>query len=230
MIFINQPCFLSDIIFCQSIYWYYALEKYRNRVVVWPIRAEYLPLMQKYYPNVNWDNMENYPKELFEIKTITTVGGYKVIPLRWADEALSLHYKDYMRAKYLLAKMDYRDWRKFAMWERDLEREEALFETHGTENYTLVSKTFRENGRGKIELPEIEGDIVEMLPTDEWNVFDWATTMERAKAIHTVANPTIYMIEQLNYSRLIHVYLRWPDEKTHMNYSYLLKSHKYMMK
>ncbi len=116
------------------------------------------------------------------------------------------------------------------MWERDLEREEARYESIGLSDYTFMNRTFRSNCLGKCEIPELSGNVVEMLPTAEWNIFDYGVTMERANAIHTVASSIIFLLEQLDIKRLVHIYTRYPDEKTHQSYSYLLKSHKYFFK
>lgn len=226
MIVLTQIGWFGDLIWCQSIYWHYK----QQDDVVWPVRPEYVEVMRKYYPDVNWANWEDFSPELFECKTVNKIGDYTVIPLRWAEKTLNLPYRYCMSAKYQLAKLNYRNWKKHAMWVRDAEKESELKSMIPAGDYTFVNKTFRANGTGKVEIPQLQGHVVEMLPTKEFSLFDWAGVIEGAKEIHTVSTSIIYILEMLDLKCPIYIYKRWPDEKDHRNYDYILRTHKYILR
>ena len=223
---ISQPFGLGDHIFTVSI----ARDLIKKGMeVVYPVQGHYLDGNRRAYPDIQWVHVDDIDKGLLEIKRKEVAGGYEVYPLRWANEILRLPYKDCMKAKYLWYGMNWRDWSKNAMWLRDEQRERRLVDLLvATGDYTLVNRFFRGDASGVVDI-RVEGNIVDMRNIDGFSLYDWAMVIEGAKEIHTVSTSILYILELLKVKPVVNLYKRFPDEKDHRNYDYLLKNNKYRL-
>ena len=70
---------------------------------------------------------------------------------------------------------------------------------------------------------------MDMRNIDGFSLYDWAMVIEGAKEIHTVSTSILYILELLKVKPVVNLYKRFPDEKDHRNYDYLLKNNKYRL-
>lgn len=223
---ISQPFGLGDHIFTVTI----ARDLIKKGMeVVYPVQGHYLEGNKRAYPDIQWVHVDEIDNGLLEIKRKEKAGGYEVYPLRWANEILRLPYKDCMKAKYLWYGWNYRDWTKNAQWARNSETEAKLAELVGaTGEYTLVNRYFRGDASGVADI-RVEGNVVEMRNIEGFSLFDWGQVIENASQIHTVSTSILYMLEMMLFNHVIHLYKRWPDERDHRNYQYLLRDNRYKL-
>lgn len=229
-IIINQPFGAGDIIFCLSIANDFISKGY---TVIWPMKEVYVPL-GKHLPgitvideqliNVDLERPEEYQSN-----------GARVIPLRYAANILKLTVKDCMKAKYMILGKDWNDWKNNVQIKRDSNAEFALYKELGLEpdeKFNLISEYFGTGGERCSSIFVDNGlKNVYMVFKDGYTLFDWLYVIEQATNIHVIASSNVYLFEllpKLNADE-IHLYLRAGIEKNHDNYSYLLKTHNYIL-
>lgn len=232
---------IGDVIFSQA-----AIQAEREKrgwgKVYWPVKPEWLDGLERAYPDVHWLDYTachvNYTKKNFGTQEMTLdYGGFEIvdsIPLRYADSILGLTYTDCMKAKYSLFNLNWKEWKDGSMFKRDAERERELMlllDIEPGERFCLTNSYFRQDASGKIELhPALGMRIVPMKQIPGFSLFDWASVMEAATEIHTVSTSIIYILELLAPLKApISIYIRRPDESSHKNYQYLLKSNDYRL-
>ena len=227
MILISQPFGIGDAIFCQSIAQYFIS---KGHEVMWPVKEHYLNDLQKAYPQIKWVKETDVPAQWLKYKwkkTIQHLGQeVTVIPLRWANEIMRVPYKDCMRAKFHLMKMDWTTWKDHAMWLRS-ETEIKVPD----EPFNLISNVFGSDFQHKANIKVKNGlKNIYIKQTPGKSLFDWASLMEQATEIHFVSSSNIYLLEMLNLvAKKICIYKREPVEHSHVNYEYILKSHEYKL-
>jgi len=216
---------LGDIIFTQHLIRELAA---REAPITWGVLPQFIEGLQRAYPDIRWvdyrDLKIDYDCKVDKEVAIPmaphargiTFG--RLIPIRWADQILGLPYKDCMRAKYMLYGMDYREWKYGAMWQRDKEKENELYETvvRKGKPYVLINRTFQSDSKGyKYIFPDIadEIDVVYMEPSahNDFSLFDWAKVIENAEEVHTVSTSLLYLLELLNLKAPAHLYERPTD-------------------
>lgn len=91
--------------------------------------------------------------------------------------------------------------------------------------------------KNKIKLPKFENEIkLESIYLQRarqekhiCSLFDWATVIQKAAAIHTVNTSIIYLLEMLELEAPeVHLYQRTIKGQTFDNIKYILKRHKYV--
>lgn len=200
---------LGDIIFQQTLANDWIAQ---GHTVVWGTLPEFVEGLQRAYPLVKYVDYRSLPID-YEFKGEKDMNGYRVLPLRWADEILGLPYKDCMKAKYMLFNMEFTRWREGAMWQRDSGKEDEILawgKEFGGDNYKVVNKTYGSEGNHRIKI-QIEGGYIEMTPSKRYSIFDWAKTLENASEIHTVSSSILYILEMLDIKCPIHLYPRPND-------------------
>lgn len=230
-IILNQFCGCGDILFCISLARDFIKEGYK---VIWPLESIYAPLA-KHFPDivmidkflVNIDYTRKYEYEY---------NGCKVIPLRFTDSLCKVPYTQCMASKFLYFGKNWEDWNKDYKIVRDIENEKRLYyEVLGLkdgEEYNLISNQFGKGGHLKNTLINVENGLknvqVEFIPN--FTLIDWMMVMENATEIHSISSSNIYLYENMELkAKSVNLYLRFPIERNHDNYSYLLKKHNYIL-
>lgn len=232
---------IGDVIFSQAAIQAVRAQRYWERVY-WPVRPEWIEGLKRAYPDIHWlDHTTchvNYTKKNFGTQEMTLdYGGFEIvdsIPLRYADSILGLTYTDCMKAKYSLFNLNWKQWKDGSMFKRDTLSELSLMaylHIEPGEKFVLVNEYFRQDASGKIELtPALGMRVVQMRQLRHYSIFDWARVIEAATEIHTVSTSIIYILELLGPLKApISIYIRRPDESSHKNYQYLLKSNDYRL-
>lgn len=216
---IIQPHGLGDIIFCQT------LVRSFNYDILWPVLPKFIPDLQRAYPDIKWIFDSESPVNL-NTKLMNIQNGYHVCPIRWSDQIQRVPYKNVMRAKYDIYKQDWQTWKDKAMWVRDRNKEDELYNLLNLpKNYVLKNETFMSNSKLKINI-DIEG--IEMQEVKGYSLFDWAKVFENAKEIHTVSTSILFILDMLKTCS-IYVYKR-SNEIDHRNYDYIFTDKKFIYK
>lgn len=226
---INQFFGLGDCIFCMQLARTWIAEGHK---VTWPVMPQFVDQLKRAYPDVEWLDYTTV-KCNYERKEEHDWNGYRVVPLRWNVQIMNVPYTECMSSKYSMFGLDWQDWRKGAMWQRDEDKEVELLKILGGSKwpYELKNEIFSSDARMRIAIPYKPKTLtINMGPIEGYSLFDWALILERATEIHTVSTSIIYILEMLDIKCPIYIYKREPIEKSHDNYSYILKSHNYILK
>lgn len=228
---IMQPAGLGDIIFSQGIAHHYLKAGMR---VYWPVIEPYLHHLKRAYPNIEWlpENLYVSPRAHDDVDKIRNDLLHALFsPIRWSNTFQGVEYKDVMRAKYDMYKLDWRLWTESAMWVRDRFREDELMIANGVDNgepYNLISENWGfAKGMNRVPVNINNGlKNVYIKQIDTYSLFDWAALIENAEQIHFVSSSNIYLLELLKTrASEIHIYQRLPDQPHHRNYDYILRAH-----
>jgi len=218
---------IGDVIFSQQLVRTVA----NGNRIAWAVMDIFKIGLQRAYPDIEFidQNGSGIDFDIKEHKTIQhgKYGDCVVLPIRWADSILRVPYNDCMRAKYDLYGMDYNDWTRGAMWQRDAEREQALIKHVGFTGGSLGNALFGSNCTSKVNLPKCD---TQMQVISGYSLFDWAGIIEQASEIHTVNTSIIYLLEMLDLTaKEIHLYQRPIKGQSFDNVKYLLKRHRYIL-
>ena len=109
MIIAPQQFFgLGDVIFCISIARKWIAE---GHDVVWGVAPQFVDGLSYAYPDIKFVNFKELPIDYTKRKEHNCVvddTAYRVVPLRWSVEHCNVPYKDCMKSKYMMFKMDCR--------------------------------------------------------------------------------------------------------------------------
>lgn len=222
---------IGDIIYSQTIAHKIKDEGYK---IIWPVEPDFLEGLRTAYPEFEWVDRTLYVNINYNLQEDCIHGGSRIIPLRWANEMLKVPFKDCMKAKYDLYKMPWENWADRATYLRDHAKEQALFDMldlDENEPYTLCNSWYKSNSSGQVKILLSDGlKRVNMQRIEGFSLFDWSLVIERASNIHTVSTSIIYILELLQLqAKNICIYIRRPQESSHKNYDYLLRSHNYTL-
>jgi hypothetical protein len=204
-ILVSQPFGIGDIIFTQTLVRAVA----DGQPVIWPVEPYYAEGLNRAYPGIAFVDKDVVNPALLEVKQIRP----DLMPIRWSDVIMQVPYTQVMTSKYDMYRMDWRDWRKEAVFVRNWQKEEQLREFLGIRNgeqYNFINNNFL---RGAMMRTDIQVDNglrnVEMKIIDSFSLFDWWGVVEDATNIFTVSTSLLYLIELLPVkAKEIHLYER----------------------
>jgi hypothetical protein len=212
---ISQPAGWGDTIFAQGIAKHLVEQGYE---VIWPVKNHMVVGLQRAYPKVNWipDSLVN--KELLDIKEDCLVNGVRIIPIRWSERILGEPVKYWMKTKFDLMGLDWRNWKEGAKFKRCGVRECKLFhekyELERGEKYNLINTSFRNDSSKKVNINPNNGlkDVI-MVFHEGYSLFDHANLIEDAENIYAANSSIFYLLELLELSaKEVHLYERTGDE------------------
>ena len=213
---------LGDCIFSQGVAQHFISQ---GTQIVWPVWDSFCEGLRRAYPHITWLPHSFFKPELFEIKEEQLHTDVRLLPISWSHQIL--HQSTWMRTKYDLYGLDYRDWKKHAVYQRDPARERALMEHFGVrvgEPYNLANSMFRTNASGNAMF-DIANDFktVQMQIFPEFSLFDYSLLIEHATQIHVANSSILYLLELLDLrAEQLHLYCRVPDETDFRHVDYLL--------
>lgn len=220
---------IGDVMFCITLAREWIA---KGNEVLWGVVPHFVDDLQRAYPDITFVDYRTLPidyKRQDEYDYYPPNGKYmyRVIPLRWSVEICKVPYKDCMKSKYLMFKKDWETWKENAMFTRDHDKEQELYDkVVKSDSYKVVNRYFRTDSARAVNIPCTGVD----MPLQGYSLFDWAKVLENAEEIHTVSTSIIYLLELLQLkAKKVYIYKRSPDEKNHDNYSYILKSHNYAL-
>ncbi len=219
---------IGDIIFEQTL----VLALAQGGDVLWPVLPDFVEGLTRAYPAITFISVDALPLN-YERREEYTIGNLRVLPLRFADSILDVPYSENMKSKYKLYGMDWHDWKRDAMWQRDYAREQELWDQLGLKDgtpYNFINTNYGSGVPFQIEEPALDNDyaVVRMQIIEGFSLFDWALVIERAATVHTVSTSIIYLLELLDLAAPeVHLYARKPHELDFSAIDYLLQKHRY---
>ncbi len=228
---VNQPFGAGDLAWEQTLVRRWA----KGREIIWPIFDHFVPGFSRAFPDIKWlpfskttfnsNRLDHYTED------IPGYGECEVIPLRHADTIMKVTYDRCMESKYLWANMDYREWKEQAMWKRDEEKENELFELLGCHQgeYNLINCIFGSYSQLSRGIKVHNGLLnVHMTTIEPYSLFDYAKVIENASTINVVSSSILYLLELLDLkAKVVDLYCRTPIEKNFDTVKYILEKHKY---
>lgn len=205
-ILINQPAGLGDICFLQKAA---DIIHEAGFNIIWPVvdqllwvkdyiisKAEFVPIV-----DVPFDNR------------------YDIIDFASANELFP--DQSVMEVKYYLIRDTYHGWEKHFRFNRNKEKEDALFSLLNLEGekYSLVSRnigTPPHYEEKDVFIPN--GKIVELDFIEGYTLFDWCKVIENASAISVVDSAINYLVEVLDTTSELYMTSRFsPPNYLHIN-------------
>ena len=200
---IKQPAGIGDIFFCQKIARYMAHHGYQ---IIWPLKPE-IAWIGDYIKGILFCTTEDeFPmKDIYDQATgyvIEDTGAF----ISTATADITHNDSRIMSSKYTMLGMDYSDWAKYFIFERNLDKENDLYYnvlglTDDSE-FAFISNLYNTDIRdSKFISPEqFDLPVVELQILDGFTLFDWCKVLEKANLIYTVNTAINYLIEVLDTS------------------------------
>ena len=211
---------IGDIIIALPIADYYIEQGWE---VCWPIDAGFVEMFRRIKPSINFIPVErreptdfdyfiNDPVRFLQQEKCTrivvlynSIGNLNIPDSRLVN---SFKFDEY---KYIVAGVPFeRKWQ--LKFERDLKREEELFERLNISGDYVLIHDKGSNMDGPIEIPDdlLGGlPVVRIAPLTD-SIFDWLLTIERARKLLLVDSCYANLVEQLNLENEKAVFLRSP--------------------
>lgn len=211
---ISQPFGQGDHIFAMGVARHIMDQGYK---IMWPVKEQFLDGNYDAYPDITFVNEVFCSPKYLLIKEDCIVDSMRIIPIRWSDSILHVDSKLWMRSKYDLYNLDYKEWKSSANYVRNIDKENHLFHIYGIEKgekYNLINGMFRSNFTGNICInPENGFKNVEMRIIPGYSLFDYSLLIQNAETIHAVNSAIFYLLELLELKASeVHLYSRIPDE------------------
>lgn len=193
---------LGEIIFCQGIAQHYIKGGYK---VYWPVEFKYLTALKNAYPDINWLNEDWYSSD--------PAVRYDLLHALVAPLELSKTFAgggDSYQTKYSMYGLDWKDWRKSAIWVRDAIKERSLFEELVTAEPYIVSSIPMDAS-------------IQMIQVVGYNIFDWLLIFQRADEIHIDKYGAVFMLDLLELkAKEIHIYDKCPNVNLTERHKYII--------
>ena len=188
---IKQPAGIGDIFFCQKIAHYMVHHGYD---VIWPLR-----------PDIEWigDYIKGYGIEFptteddFVMKDIYDKSmGYVIQDtgafISTATADITNNDGKTMSSKYSMLGMEYDDWSKYFLFQRNLDKENDLYYNvlglDDNSEFAFISNLYNTDIRDSkfISKDQFDIPVVELMIIDGFTLFDWCKVLEKANLIYTV--------------------------------------------
>jgi hypothetical protein len=222
---ISQFSGWGDCIFAQGVAQHFIKDGYE---VVWPVNNQMVLGLQRAYPKINWVPESLVKPTLFDIKEDCIVDDVRILPIRWSERIVNEPVKYWMKTKFQLFGLDYKNWKQAAMFKRCGKREVKLYyeiyELEKGEKFNLINTAFRNDSSKSVNVVVDNGlrNIV-MGYHEGYSLFDHALLIERAANIHVANSSIFYLLELLDLSaKEVHLYERTGDEVGFPHVDYLM--------
>jgi hypothetical protein len=212
-IFFNQSAGIGDIFFLIKASTIICNLGYN---IVWPLKKEIFYIKDYLITHKNLTFIKEGDNFNFS-------GDYIIIDFQNADKIFD---GSLLIAKYKLLKnygldIDYKDWNKYLILKRNIEKENDLFynvlNLKDGEEYAVYNRHYgtppyvnKKNNMKTSMLKKVEINI-----KDNFTVFDWLKVIENASEIHIVDSSLTYLIENLTLKAKddkLHLYSRYTEE------------------
>lgn len=185
-----QPGAFGDIFLCAPIAKWYSDRGYN---VDWPVAGKFLPLLSYF----NYVSPLELPEESLDpdwlrsdvMKILPMTSNYdKVVNL--ADRGphpTAQHFSEnFEQCKYRLAEVPFSEKNNLS-WERDLGKEENLFNLLGLSSKDPYALVHKEDSSGEMAVvPPVNMKVVEVKPIENYSIPDWFKVFENASEIYCV--------------------------------------------
>tara|TARA_R100001443_G_scaffold12706_2_gene22414 strand:- start:4040 stop:4762 length:723 start_codon:yes stop_codon:yes gene_type:complete len=210
---VNQPAGLGDIMFLQTL-----VKNINFSKVYWPVYDHYLDDCNTYLSSEKVTYISNSSPALDN-------GDLKFDGVANFDKSHLIHktaQKSFMYSKYEMLGLDPSMWMLDFKYSRDSEKESNLFnKVVKQKKYKLINlgfgsspeSKFSENTRSDL-LSKFSNDdsAVFLEPVEGFSLFDWSKVIEHADEIHTVETSLVYLVEYLQTTDKLFMYLKGSKE------------------
>ena len=207
---IYLPGGLGDILFMQKLAYLFIEEGYK---VTWPVFHEF-KWLKDYIPEINWVVLEDWDierplpdidfpgKEYYSNKTsIFQTENF----LYYNGHGHGEEYGPEMQRKYNVVDAEWKDWRDYIKFERNIDKEDDLFYNvlglKDGEDYVYVNRHWqtrptKEVYSGISSDPETYGcRVVQHDIIEGFSIFDWCKVLENAKGFYMIETSLNYILE-----------------------------------
>ena len=207
---IYLPGGLGDILFMQKLAYLFIEEGYK---VTWPVFHEF-KWLKDYIPEINWVVLEDWDierplpdidfpgKEYYSNKTsIFQTEDF----LYYNGHGHGEEYGPEMQRKYNVVDAEWKDWRDYIKFERNIDKEDDLFYNvlglKDGEDYVYVNRHWqtrptKEVYSGISSDPETYGcRVVQHDIIEGFSIFDWCKVLENAKGFYMIETSLNYILE-----------------------------------
>jgi len=207
---IYLPGGLGDILFMQKLSQLFIEDGYR---VTWPVFHEF-KWLKDYIPEINWVVLEDWDieKPLPDIDFIGKEYYSNKTSIFQTDDFLYYNGHGHgdehgpeMQRKYNVIDADWKDWRDYVKFERNIDKENELFYNvlglKDGEDYVYVNRHWqtrptKEVYSGISDDPETYGcKVVQHDIIEGFSVFDWCKVLENAKGFYMIETSLNYILE-----------------------------------
>tara|TARA_R100001163_G_scaffold41186_1_gene31161 strand:+ start:3467 stop:4219 length:753 start_codon:yes stop_codon:yes gene_type:complete len=211
---IRQPAGLGDILHLFKVA-VKLLEQKKVNEVFWPVFTGYNYISEYIkYPGISFiDSKEDYPFKDFleasEPRHIIDNDELIYIPFQIADQLVRSNKPGPLYCKYEFVGLDYKDWYKYPLIVRNIDRENYLEEflqkecPFNVNNFNLVNRFYGTTHQERCEaaIPHIENEIT-IKEYDFDRPFDWLGLALKAKHIHTVDTSFCWLFRLFDITNL----------------------------
>lgn len=203
---IYLPGGLGDILFMQKLAHLFIEDGYK---VTWPIFHEF-SWLKEYIPNINWVTLENWNigQPLPDVDFVGKKYYSNTTPI--FEEGDFLYYNGHghdqygpeMQRKYNVVEADWRDWRDYLKFNRNIEKENELYydvlglkdgEEYIYCNRHWQTRPTKEVYRGIPEFTSIK--VIDHDIIEGFSLFDWCKVLMNAKEIYMIETSINYILE-----------------------------------
>lgn len=208
---IYQPCGLGDILFLQKIA---HMMKNNGYEVYWPVVHEF-KWLSDYIPFFNFISWQDEVNHL----TVPPLPAQVEFPRKndYSPNTLTQITEDFfyfqgfgnhspiMAGKYNQLQIDWKDWREYIIFNRNLDKENDLYynvlKLSDNEEYVFVNRNYRTRPNkcvfNNISInPQDYGcRVVELNIMDNFSIFDWCKVIENARSINMISTSLNYLLE-----------------------------------
>ena len=207
---IYLPGGLGDILFMLKLSHLFIEDGYK---VTWPVFHEF-KWLKDYIPEINWVVLEDWDieKPLPNIDFIGKEYYSNKTSIFQTDDFLYYNGHGHgdehgpeMQRKYNVIGADWRDWRDYVKFERNIDKENELFYNvlglKDGEDYVYVNRHWqtrptKEVYTGISDDPETYGcKVVQHDIIEGFSVFDWCKVLENAKGFYMIETSLNYILE-----------------------------------
>ena len=207
---IYLPGGLGDILFMLKLSQLFIEDGYK---VTWPVFHEF-KWLKDYIPEINWVVLEDWDieKPLPDIDFIGKEYYSNKTSIFQTDDFLYYNGHGHgdehgpeMQRKYNVIDADWKDWRDYVKFERNIDKENELFYNvlglKDGEDYVYVNRHWqtrptKEVYSGISDDPETYGcKVVQHDIIEGFSVFDWCKVLENAKGFYMIETSLNYILE-----------------------------------
>ena len=203
------PGGLGDILFMQKLAHLFMEDGYK---LTWPIFHEFKWLAD-YIPKINWIVLENWEigKPLPDIDFPGKQFYSNITPTFQTENFLYYNghgneeYGPEMQRKYNVVSADWKDWKDYVLFNRNIEKENELYynvlKLKDDEEFVYVNRHWQTRPTKQIYYG-ISNDsetygckVIEHQILDGFSIFDWCKVLEKAKALYMIETSLNYILE-----------------------------------
>lgn len=224
-VIINQDGGLGDILYLQTLVKLLDCDN-----IVWPLSENFYDAAISHLKN---DKITYIEKTEF-LKNKDSYVGYSILDFDKAHLHSPDEIRGYMYSKYKFLGLHPSKWMENFSYTRNYKKENELYKSLDLpNNYKLLNFSFG-SSPGTVIREDLtqkfkdEDNCVYIGPVEGYSLFDWSKVIEKAAEIHTVETAVCYLVEYLETTDKLYMYLKGDKEmflKHYDGWEYITELH-----